>query len=112
MIKIFTVNKDGKITLTKEELQEIVNEAYWEGYWKNNSTVSISTPSYPYYTWSNVTNDSITLNGSSITAKTATVSNASTTANIDTISSTIAKTANISNDDNNDITSYVSNNIN
>ena len=89
MIKIFTINKDGKITLTKEELQEIVNEAYWEGYWKNNSSISISTPSDPYYTWGNSTKDCITLNGSSTTAtvKAEDIFNASTT----------AKTADVSN---------------
>lgn len=31
-IKIFTTDKNGKICLSKDELQEIINEAYWEGY--------------------------------------------------------------------------------
>lgn len=51
MIKIFTTDKDGKITLTKQELQNLVNEAYWEGYNKGSSCTTITTPSWPLYTW-------------------------------------------------------------
>ena len=45
-IKIFTPNKNGKIELTKEELENLLNEAYkqgWNdkpyygGYWYNGS---------------------------------------------------------------------------
>ena len=36
MIKVFTLNKNGKIELTKEELEQLLNESYWEGY-RNNS---------------------------------------------------------------------------
>ena len=35
MIKVFTTNKDGKIELTKEELQALLDEAYWDGYKAN-----------------------------------------------------------------------------
>lgn len=31
MIKVFTLNKNGKIELTKEELENLLNESYWEG---------------------------------------------------------------------------------
>ena len=31
-IKIYTTDKHGKIALSKDELQDIVNEAYYEGY--------------------------------------------------------------------------------
>jgi hypothetical protein len=37
MIKVFTLNKNNKIELTKEELESLLNESYWEGYNKKNS---------------------------------------------------------------------------
>lgn len=62
-IKVFTTDKDGKICLSKNELQEIINEAYWEGYsngTKSGKTWTVSTPwtTTPYYTWSTTTNGS------------------------------------------------------
>lgn len=51
MIKIFTTDKEGKITLTKQELQDLVNEAYWEGVNKKFSYTAIRTPSWTPYTW-------------------------------------------------------------
>lgn len=53
MIKVFTVNANGKISLTKEELQDLLNEAYWDGFSNGNksTTYTYSTPSQPYYTW-------------------------------------------------------------
>ncbi len=38
MIKVFTLNKNGKIELTKKELEQLLNESYWEGY-RNNSNL-------------------------------------------------------------------------
>ena len=32
MIKVFTINKSGKIEFTKEELQKLLDEAYYDGY--------------------------------------------------------------------------------
>lgn len=32
MIKVFTLNENGKIELTKEELEDLLNESYWDGY--------------------------------------------------------------------------------
>jgi hypothetical protein len=69
-IKIFTLDKNNKISFTKDELEKLLNEAYWEGYY-NNKTTTISYPSNPYYTWSSngtlnvgnsfsITNDTIT----------------------------------------------------
>ena len=37
MIKVFTLNKNGKIELTKKELEQLLNESYWEGYRNNNN---------------------------------------------------------------------------
>lgn len=54
-IKIFTTNSKGEIVLTKKDLEELLNEAYWEGYGNGskNKNYTITTPYYtsPYYTW-------------------------------------------------------------
>jgi len=61
MIKIFTLNEKNKIELTKEELENLLNESYWEGcrskYW------TYTTPSWTYTTSPYTTSG----NGSSIT---------------------------------------------
>ena len=48
MIKVFTLNERNKIELTKEELEILLNESYWEGcrgkYW------TYTTPSWTYST--------------------------------------------------------------
>ena len=43
-IRVFTLNSNGKIELTKEELQQMLDESYRDGY----NSVTITTPSYPY----------------------------------------------------------------
>lgn len=65
-IKVFTTDKNGNITLTKKELEEILNEAYWDGYsnGSKSQTYTWSTPwSTPYYTWTTTTagNSSLTI---------------------------------------------------
>ncbi len=55
MIKVFTLNKNNKIELSKKELEDMLNEAYWEGYKANSHYTTIT---YPYtgtspYTWTN-----------------------------------------------------------
>ena len=42
-IKVFTTDQKGYITLTQKELQELLNEAYWEGYNEGNRPI----PTYP-----------------------------------------------------------------
>lgn len=67
MIKIFTTNKNGKIELTKEELKEILDEAYWEGYKANTGiTWTYKSPSIttPYYYTTSASGTTITLNNS------------------------------------------------
>ena len=47
MVKVFTVNKQGKIVLTKRELEQVLNEAWNDGYkanythsyWWNSPTI-------------------------------------------------------------------------
>ena len=43
-IRVFTLNSNGKIELTKEELQQMLDESYRDGC----NLVTITTPSYPY----------------------------------------------------------------
>ena len=72
MIKVFTLNKNGKIELTKKELEQLLNESYWEGYRNNNSrywtyaSPSITTP-YITCTTSDTTNNPYTINGNMTT---------------------------------------------
>lgn len=60
-IKVFTTDQKGYITLTQKELQELLNEAYWEGYNEGDRTISTypNRPN-PYY-WTTATNGNVTL---------------------------------------------------
>lgn len=71
MIKIFTRDSDGKVSLTPKELKDLLDEAYWEGYKANCKTVTYTTPDWTPYVW----------NGSSITLTT----NASGTESTETV---------------------------
>lgn len=75
-IKIMYPNNKGKIELTKEELEKLLNESYSEGYSDgcHKSYYTISTPSYPYITY-NGSCTSSDLNLSTLTASTANPSN-------------------------------------
>ena len=55
MIKFFTKNNDGKIALTPEELKSLLDEAYWEGYRSNNTTVTYTTPNWQPHVWNGST---------------------------------------------------------
>lgn len=73
MIKIFTTNKNGKIELTKEELKELLNEAYWDGYKSHSNTWTYTSPSNittPYY-YTTSSTGTITLNTNAATNTTA-----------------------------------------
>ena len=68
-IKIFTPNENGKIELTKEELENLLNESYRQG-WNDK-------PYYRDYYYS--TSPSITLTGNTAdTARAYTINNSST----------------------------------
>ena len=43
-IRVFTLNSNGKIELTKEELQQMLDESYRDGC----NSITITTPSYSY----------------------------------------------------------------
>lgn len=50
-VVVVSPNKDGKIELTKEELQKMLDDAYNKGYTegKLKSWDTITVPSYPAY---------------------------------------------------------------
>ena len=50
MIKVFTLNKNNKIELTKEELEQLLNESFWEGYRSHNNSNCVYTTPYIYTT--------------------------------------------------------------
>ena len=58
MIKIFTTNKNNKIEFTKEELQKLLDEAYWDGYYAHNGIWTYTTPNYNPYRWDVTTSSS------------------------------------------------------
>lgn len=60
MIKVFTLNKNGKIELTEKELKQLLDNVYWEGYRDNNKSWTYTPLTYPYYSTTTTTN-SITL---------------------------------------------------
>ena len=52
-VVIVTPNKNGKIELTKEELQKMLDEAYSHGYTqgKTDNMSTITVPSWPTQPW-------------------------------------------------------------
>ena len=71
MIKVFTLNKNNKIELTKQELEKLLNESFWEGYNKRSSLTWTYTSPSPW--WDNnyyYTTSSATANNNTITLKT------------------------------------------
>ena len=72
MIKVFTTDKDGKIRLTADELKNLLDEAYWDGYRAHNMTYTYSTPDWRSpYVWTN-TADCISVANSDTAANTIT----------------------------------------
>ena len=84
MIKVFTLNKNGKIELNESELKKLLDEAYWDGYRNgNHTTYTYRSPSWEPYTitYTSATGVDCVCNGSSI----------SSSANTLTIKSSIAE---------------------
>lgn len=61
MIKVFTTNKDGKITFTVDELKQLLYEAFQEGYHSKGisyiSTIPDWNSSYITYTTTSSSSD-------------------------------------------------------
>ena len=70
MIKIFTTNSKGKIELTKEELKELLDEAYWEGAKRHTTSWTYTSPAVTPYYYTTSTTGTITLNSKDVTNST------------------------------------------
>ena len=68
-VVVIEKNKDGKIELTKEELQKMLDDAYTQGYTDGKGRYeTITYPSYPswYTTTNTISKDTITLKGTDV----------------------------------------------
>ena len=72
MTKTFTVNKNGKIEFTKDELKKLLDEVYMEG--RNSTTYTYTTPWVSPYVWTS-TSTSGTISGSSTNSSSITLTN-------------------------------------
>ena len=68
MIKVFELNKNKKIELTKEELEKLLNQAYWEGYY-NKNTWTYTTPNIFPVTTTTIKANDISLTNNPYTIK-------------------------------------------
>lgn len=78
-IKVVSANKEGKIELTKLELENLLNEAYRDGYCdgsKNSYTYTGSISTTPYYEYNTIGTSDAT---KSVTGKVATIDTADLT---------------------------------
>ena len=79
MIKVFTINKDGKIEFTKDELKKLLDEAYWDGYKANSNSWTYITPAWKPYVWCNTSGTTtVTLNSDQILNSDQTTCNSTT----------------------------------
>lgn len=47
---VITVDEHGKTTLTPEQLQKLLDDAYKQGYEDGYRSIVVTTPTYPPYT--------------------------------------------------------------
>lgn len=71
-IKIFVPNKYGRIELTKEELEKLLNESYQQGW--NDKPERPYYQSYPYITYCNTSDAAINTDLTGSTSNTAILS--------------------------------------
>lgn len=38
IIRVFTLNNNGKIEITEEELRKLLDDSYWEGYYNSGKS--------------------------------------------------------------------------
>lgn len=69
-LKILTINLKGKIELTKEELKELLDEAYWEGTKSHITSWTYTSPTVTPYYYTTSTTGTITLNSKDVTNST------------------------------------------
>lgn len=67
MVKVFTLNENGKIEITKEELERMLDESYWDGFWARYRSWTYESPNPIKITWDNpyVQNTPFTINTTS-----------------------------------------------
>lgn len=60
IIKVFTTNKDGKITFTVDELKQLLYEAFQEGYHSKGISYISTIPDWnsPYITYTTISSPS------------------------------------------------------
>ena len=51
MIKVFVKNANGKIELSEDELKNLLDEAYWDGFKANHDSWVYATPTWKPYVW-------------------------------------------------------------
>lgn len=78
MIKVFEKNKNGKIQFSIQELEKILNEAYWEGYnYASRNVWTYTTPNY----WTGTSSPYIFTSNASSATITGTITNNTTNTN-------------------------------
>lgn len=58
MIKIFTADKDGKITFTVDELKQLLYEAFQEGYHSKGISYTLTNPNWTSSTYTTISSPS------------------------------------------------------
>lgn len=66
MVKVFTINSDGKIEFTKDELEKLLNEVWTDGYNSNKYSLWTSPTITPVTTYGQTDNMSITIGDSTV----------------------------------------------
>ena len=64
-IVVVTKEPDGSIKLTKEQLQNMLDDAYKRGHEDGNRSATITYPSYPL--WTCTTDSDATINANKVT---------------------------------------------
>lgn len=44
IIRVFTLNNNGKIEITEEELRKLLDDSYWEGYYDSGKSWTYTSP--------------------------------------------------------------------
>lgn len=60
-IVVIETNKAGKVELTKEELQKMLDDAYNQGYADGNRFTTVTSPYYPITLPTNIEKDYVTI---------------------------------------------------
>ena len=67
-VVVIEKNKDGKIELTKDELQKMLDDAYNQGYVDGKGRYdTITYPSSPWYVGTSTTTDSVKIKSTDVT---------------------------------------------